>query len=127
MPKITSFTAEDLVILNTKYWDTMFLVEDRALEIARNLNKIDHTYAVNDADVHVKDADFFIAANFVQMGICDENEEPDTVHFEFPIEWLFTDNYITAEELAENKKKREEEAEYKEYLRLKAKFEKTDS
>ena len=123
MAKIEKYNLKDMLDLQEQYCDMVMEIEFRALEIARKVGAIDLTYIVNDVDIGNFDGhSIYVYAHFVQMGLAEDDDEPKTVDYQFPIDWLFSDDYLNT---IEKKPERtpEEEAEYQEYLRLKKKFE----
>jgi hypothetical protein len=94
-------------------------IEDRALEIAKDFGKSYRPCHLIDIYFNHDNLHEYVVAEF-----CEEFDgEEKFEHFTFNKDWLFSDDYKNEIATKEAKRKAEEEAEYHEYLRLKAKFE----
>ena len=125
MAKIEKYTLETMLNLQDQYFDMVEEIENRALEIAKNAGIGDSTYIVIDVEVGDFDGhNLYAHACFIQMGLADDDDEPATEHYKFPVDWLFSDDYLkTLPKKDKPTRTPEEEREYQEYLRLKKKFE----
>lgn len=125
MAKIEKYTLETMLNLQDQYCDMVEEIENRALEIAKNAGIVDSTYIVNDVEIGDFDGhNLYAHACFIQMGLAEEDDEPATEHYKFPVDWLFSDDYLkTLPKKEKPVRTAEEEKEYQEYLRLKKKFE----
>ncbi|MBQ8626813.1 MAG: hypothetical protein IJ419_11690 [Agathobacter sp.] len=125
MAKIEKYTLETMLNLQDQYFDMVEEIENRALEIAKNVGIVDSTYIVNDVEVGDFDGhNLYVHACFIQMGLAENDDEPATEHYKFPVDWLFSDDYLkTLPKKDKPTRTPEEEREYQEYLRLKKKFE----
>lgn len=125
MAKIEKYTLETMLNLQDQYFDMVEEIENRALEIAKNAGIVDSTYIVNDVEVGDFDGhNLYAHACFIQMGLADDDDEPATEHYKFPVDWLFSDDYLkTLPKKEKTVRTAGEEKEYQEYLRLKKKFE----
>lgn len=113
MAKITEFTRDQMVELTEKYLDMMIRIEDRALEIAKNMKEIDCNWHTVDVCFVEDYRTSYVRAVFGKHG------EEKVVNFD--IDWLFSDDHLKEvkdDHLDDN----QDDPEYKEYLRLKEKF-----
>lgn len=122
MSKITDFTWEKFWDAQEKYNDMMCDIEDRILEIARELGE--KYIPSNLTDIYFEHDDYheYVVAE-MRMDELDENGEEKFEYFKVKVEWLFSDDYKKEIDEKEAKRKQKEAEEYREYLRLKKKFE----
>lgn len=119
MSKITNFTWPEFWDIQDKYNNMMCDIEERAFEIAQDLGKSYQIHQITEIFFDHDSTREYIVVEFRQ----DVEGEEKFEYFKFDSDWLFSDDYKNELATKEAKKKAAEEAEYQEYLRLKAKFE----
>lgn len=123
MSKITNFTWSQFWDVQDEYNNMMCDIEDRAFEIAKDFGKPYEIYQITEIFF-----DHDSTREYVVVEFCKEVDgEEKFEYFKFNSDWLFSDSYKDEIATKEAKRKAEEEAEYQEYLRLKAKFEKNEN
>ena len=122
MSKITDFTWEEFWDMQEKYEDMLCDIEDRIIEIARSLGEVYQPH--NLSDIHFEHDEFneYVVAE-MRMDELDENGEEKYEYYKVNVKWLFSDDYKKEIDEKEAKRKQKEADEYREYLRLKEKFE----
>ena len=115
MPKIEKFTISEFLEKESEYLDMVEMIELRALEIAKDLGKIESPYVVDHVDIGEESSNIQAHAVFYNM------LNPDDVKdFGFNAEWLFNDEHLKRLP-PEDFRKRRFGKEFEEYMRLKAK------
>lgn len=119
MPKITNFTWSEFWDAQTTYNDMMCDIEERALEIAKDLGEKYLPHQLTDIFFDHDQVRTYVTAEFkIVINGVEEYE-----YFKFNSDWLFSDDYKMEIDAKEAARKIKEAEEYREYLRLKKKFE----
>ena len=117
--RITDFTWSQFWDCQEEYNDMMCQIEERAFEIAEYCGKPYKIHQITEVFFNHDNTREYVVVEF-----CEEVDgEEKFEYFKFDSHWLFSDDYKNEIAVKEAKRKAEEEAEYQEYLRLKAKFE----
>lgn len=123
MSKITNFTWAQFWEAQEKYNDMMCDIEDRALEIAKYCGKAYQPHQLTDIFFDHDQYKEYVVAEFRKET---DGEEEEFEYFKFNADWLFSDDYKKEIDAEEAERKVKEAEEYREYLRLKKKFEDSD-
>lgn len=122
MSTITNFTWDEFWNVQEQYNDMLCDIEDRIIEIAKELGEVyDHNNIRDIFFEHDQLAEYVVAE--MDIGQVGQDGEPVYDYFKVNVKWLFSDNF--KQEIDEKlcARKRQDAIDYKEYLRLKAKFE----
>lgn len=116
MSKITSFTFDEFWDTQDKYNDMLETIEERVLEVANSLGHAYLFYQLTDVYFTRDDYHMYVVGEFTLQDGSVENVQ-------FKTEWLFIDDYQKEIDEKEARRAQKEAEEYREYLRLKEKFE----
>ena len=119
MGKITNFTWSEFWAAQEKYNDMMCDIEDRALEIAKTMGESYQPHQLTEIFFDHDQFREYVTVEFRLMNNGIERFE----YFKFNADWLFSDDYKKEIDAKEAARKIKEAEEYREYLRLKKKFE----
>lgn len=129
MGVIGEFSMDEFWVAEDVYEKMLNRMRDRTREIAIELGKVSAGWVTKDIKLTCDDdkAEVYVAATMIRprnkmeiaKGVAEER-----VEFEFPMDWLFFEDYKEDYQNMMNSEETQNKKEYQEYLRLKAKFEK---
>ena len=122
MSKITDFTWDEFWNTQEKYDDMLSNIEDRILEIAQDMGERYQPYQLTDIHFDHDQFNEYVVAE-MRMDELDEEGNEKFEYYKVNTKWLFSDDYKKEIDEKEAKRKQKEAEEYREYLRLKKKFE----
>lgn len=121
---ITNFTWEQFWDAQEKYNDMLSDIEDRILEISHDLGEKYQPYQLSNIHFEHDQFNEYVVAE-MHMDEVDEDRNDKYEYYKVNVKWLFSDDYKKDIDEKEAKRKQKEAEEYREYLRLKKKFEGT--
>ena len=119
---ITNFTWEQFWDAQEKYNDMLSDIEDRILEISHDLGEKYQPYQLSNIHFEHDQFNQYVVAE-MHMDEVDEDGNDKYEYYTVNVKWLFSDDYKKEIDEKEVQRKQKEAEEYREYLRLKKKFE----